>query len=598
MKTAIRGRYLALLLYRTTRIFHLRYCTCCVKASQNALRVGVYFLQCFIFIVLLSSCGNRAASEDNALSLDRATDSPLENSREDMADNPSENDAMEITWDNFYLNRLLTGNEKIASFLSERFGVSIRANMTYDWNIVTQQLQLRNLPDIFWAFDNHIETLKNNGLVRTIPWEMIKRHAPRYAALLNKYEHLATEYGVNKDEIYLLLGLEETEDMLNTFSVYRLDWLEEIGVEPHGNVIEIADRVYFTDTPFTYNEFLYIIENFSKPESDRYGLASYALLSSGHKLDTLMGMWGVNWTNIQEDGKAVLSAGSENFKDFLYFVDSLIEKGVIFTDKSAYSDYYNDRIGWWNADIRQIIGTQPGASSGYSDYITRILPNNISVKHLYAPPELGPNGRSGVDFKDAGSVKVNRRFMINAGVSDAKLAKILEIFDGVSFEAELYVAAMFGIEGEDFHWLGEPYNSPVVKETEPVNDDRQAYTTYMMDGLAGKNLYFLSSEPLQTVYHYATSAEALASNLPPYKSDPYGELAAEEAALSQIYEHTPYELMQTYFDDIKSGNKRVGETWEDYMNELKNNGLDAYNELVNKYPITNRPINRPIGYKK
>jgi hypothetical protein len=157
----------------------------------------------------------------------------------------------------------------------------------------------------------------------------------------------------------------------------------------------------------------------------------------------------------------------------------------------------------------------------------------------------------------------------------------LEIFDGVSYDPELYVMTMYGFEGEDFTWSGEPYNS-YIEQGEPPDNYLRVYTTETIDGNAGKAVY--TTEP-NALSDYSKSYEAKAMNLTPYKSDPERIYADEEAALRKKYNgKTPYTVMERYYLAVASGEKRVGETWDDYMEELEKTGLEEYTDLINKYP--------------
>jgi hypothetical protein len=312
---------------------------------------------------------------------------------------------------------------------------------------------------------------------------MIERHAPRYAAFLNSIEYPPeTFYGRPDGEIHVLHGFQRAGEMLDTFSVYRLDWLEEIGVTPKGNVFQLTENIFFSDAAFTMDEFISIMAGFTRP-GRRHGLVFSIGWEISIGFEPLRGMFGLNNTNILENGSAVYAAASEAFHSYLSFMENLRDKGLI-----QYTGYsFNDDVGWTSIKY-------DGSSvrHGHISY----LPIYEGSKYLLTPPEIGPGGRQGVGYDgQPGALKVIANYLIRADVSDAKLAKILEIFDAVSFDPELYVLTRYGFEGEDFTWRGEPYNSYAEQNPESV-EYYGLFNTKTVDGFAGKHIYNYPSAEL------------------------------------------------------------------------------------------------------
>jgi hypothetical protein len=107
-----------------------------------------------------------------------------------------------------------------------------------------------------------------------------------------------------------------------------------------------------------------------------------------------------------------------------------------------------------------------------------------------------------------------------------------------------------------------------------------------MDGEAGKYIYEYFSFVL---FRYVAGAEARAMNIRPYKSDPFGVYSEDLSVLNDRYKQkTPYKIAEAYYKDIIKGNKRVEDTWDDYISELESNGLAEFNELILKYPVTGK----------
>jgi hypothetical protein len=323
---------------------------------------------------------------------------------------------------------------------------------------------------------------------------------------------------------------------------------------------------------------MYIMETFSNSEEDFHSLALHAPYAMANgKFDTLMGMFGANRSNIEENGNAVLSLASDAYRQYMEFIEALSFRGFLNTDPLVNSDFYIDKIGWWNIDIRQLI--TPDVFSGSQDYGKSLaaFANEPGVKLLLAPPEIGPDGKSGADHPGSGTLNRRRWYYINAEVSDEKLAKILEIYDALSFEPDLNMMSVYGIAGEDFDWLGEPYNSPVIKKPEPVNGDNiMAFSTHTNDGDAGKYIYSFSSETMNAFYGSVSSSEAVSRNIPPFRFPAAASIERANTLLSNFSR-----FAQGYLNDIVSGKKTVAESWDSYINTLKMMGLDEYHQLIN-----------------
>lgn len=538
-------------------------------------------------VILLISCGAEKVPEIELPNIG-VTESVIESTTPEqntLAEYPISDTLMTITWENFspQPNQMmkLPDDGKIAAVLNERFNVIMSSQLMTDWNwteVLQKQREEGTLPDIFSPYFNesYDEAFKAGGM-RTIPWAMIEQYAPRYAALfgdadVSKYDW----YKSSDNEFYVLLGLEKEVGMLSTYSVYRLDWLEELGITPHGNVTELSDRLFFTESAFTMEEFVNIMQAFTTTENGgRYGLSAGSPYDRGI-VDGLMGMFGVNWSYIRENGQAVMYEASDGFRSFLQFMEMLNGLEVIHVTEDTWSGRYNNKIGWWGDSVRNIFGDY--------GYAKNFLTYQTDMKLLITPPEIGLSGMQGADtYAKEGDITISSAYMISDKVSDEKLAKILQIFDAVSYDPELYVLTKYGVEGDDFTWTGEPYNSPVA-----VNKSSTEYTglfnTRTLDGNAGKYIYNFPSEAM---YQYATSAEARRMNIPPYKSDPEGIYEDDMQALYEKYQSNLYDIASTYYQDILKGDKRVDSSWDDYVAELKAAGLDEWNELINKFPVTN-----------
>jgi len=517
---------------------------------------------------------------------------------------------MIIKWGNAYADgaSALPTDGKFAKELNDMFGVALDCNpVAYNWDDwYPKQLEERTAPDIFKAYLNVVgfEETVESGAVRAIPWNIIEAYAPRYAAFIGNNAALRGAYSSNTGDTYALMGLTKKTDMLGTYSVYRLDWLEKYGFAPPGEVSQLSENIYFTESAYTMDEFIAIMEAFSGQgeaegiwiDVNLTGLAPFFLWTSGN--DTLMGMFGANWSNVYENGEAVLSAASAAFESFLIFYESLISSGLANIEKIYAGDMAIEWVGWWNVDLNSLSFTgdlswlqnvMNGVNNNLGNWADdRGLRDGLPTMNLLiTPPEIGPSGAQRVNSNDPNVVTAvtNEHYMIGAGVSDEKLAKILEIYDALSFDPEFYVKAKFGYEGEHFTWAGEPYESFIETEDYSYDDFVGYFGVNTMDGAAGKFVYTMPDNALN---RFAFSQKAKAMNLLPYKSDPNGVYAEELAALNAKYgPSTPFAIAKKYYEDVVNEGMSVTDTWGDYIKELEANGLAEYTALIRKYPVTN-----------
>jgi hypothetical protein len=486
-------------------------------------------------------------------------------------------------------------NEPIAELINERFNVVITSELNAGRtppNYLKRYEDGNSYPDIIQPHYQFRELIEA-GAMREIPWDMVKRFAPRYAEMYGEPGNRNVPVQFRPFEPYFLLGMVKPVEMLTQYSVYRLDWLEQVGVFPKGNLVELQDGIYFTDESFTSDEFLDIMRRFSGLEAPkRKAMSIIGGMTS--EVANLMGMFGINTSNVLEDGKAVMAQAGNGYRQFLFFMENLADMGVIRLHRQQEAQglrYENNVVGWWTEELDELFRILENRRQVHAQGFDSFMPGKL----LITPPEIGTDGRQGTfaskDFtRDFYIDSFKSFYTIGAHVSDEKLARILMIFDALSFEPELHVLSKFGVEGTDFEWTGEPYNSmalvdPLSNAYIGTRPGISIFNTGVMDEVAGKAMFAF---PSREMYDYATSPDALRLLIPPYKSDPFGELADELAAHYTRYHGTEsiYSIISEYFNDILSGKKSVANTWDDYINRLKAAGLDEITELINKYPVT------------
>ncbi|MCL2707541.1 MAG: hypothetical protein FWF03_00340 [Defluviitaleaceae bacterium] len=416
------------------------------------------------------------------------------------------------------------------------------------------------------------------------------------------------ENPTNEENAYKLPNIVYQGDALEYYSVYRYDWLDEIGFAPKGEVVEIGDRIYFTETPFDSYELEAILGLFAEMKGGKSNpnvpvntnsLYQQAMVITGNliydsaNLDSLMRMYGIRSINMEQDGEAVAWFASYAFKKFLSFMAGLVKNGSCFVEsRQYYTQIYISSCIVGRASMR--FDSMFGENNYLPGYIESALfhADNADIKFLLTPPEIGPEGKQGSMRPRAAGAVVNDYmfFLLNADLTDEKLIRILQIFDEISFDPELYVTVNHGFEGADFEWGGAPYDSAILphKNTiEPVG----VFSTFIKDGNAGREAYLYPSDVL---YKYATGPGASLYK-DPYKTDPEGLFEDERRALSGTYPFASLtsakclqKIADDFYRDVIAGTKDAEQDWDAYMDALRANGLDVWNEFFNKLPATNK----------
>ena len=147
------------------------------------------------------------------------------------------------------------------------------------------------------------------------------------------------------------------------------------------------------------------------------------------------------------------------------------------------------------------------------------------------------------------------------------------------------MAARFGIEGEDFVWEGEPFNSAALRRTDFFND---AYN-YVFTSFTASLDFAVLYGAVNPVEAFGKSEKGKALVNLPYKEDVYDAFLPERAALDAMYAGKINEIVSDYKREIAlSGilgyDATLDATWDEYITELKQNGLGEYIDLYGRYP--------------
>jgi hypothetical protein len=506
--------------------------------------------------------------------------------------------------------------------LSEHFDVKLSGILVTD-----EMINSGNVPDIFLA-NPHV--IQPTGIVRTIPEDMIRRYAPNYAALLDLHNGWEVSRAANGEQL-ALNTFDYYHNDASLFSLYRLEWIERFDFPfPGGNPIQqIADNVYFTPEMYTTDEFLQLMNLFSFEEpnpherprgvnaaaADRTWSMVISLFftydSTFSTVAPILNMFGVNMGIMEENGVAMPFFASQAFREALGFFENL-NADVIFSRGTHSADLFINhylRIGWATVDLQDLYRTVNETLRRDPDRRILITP---AVRSLQSQSPFNADGNA---------------WVISNDVSNFTLSRILNMFDAMSFDPEIFSLVTYGFHEESyfydeeaskrftivaehdgtlptavvlgkarFAWEGEPYNSVAdFRRRNPHFDLLEgAFFTGIVDGTTWPRHFFGSFDEIE---RFAKSDEGRRLNLLPHRVDINNEFTVRRALLDSLYWQdlmlgeydifwqitTEWGYVFDYMKHIIGQQKDVSSTWDEYIQGLNNRGLQEYIDLFSQF---------------
>ena len=218
----------------------------------------------------------------------------------------------------------------------------------------------------------------------------------------------------------------------------REDWLKNLGLEAPTTLDELFDVLY----AFTYND------PDGNGKDDTYGFGAFVEetvsyeIYPGRRFEPLMGAFGVEGTwNMSADNFG-LRIHDPAYYDWMVFFKKCIDAGVIDPNWQSYKK--DDFRAAWKQGKFGVFREQNGAYAGENNY-SSFDANFPDGGFIIIDAPIGPNGKQSIGPKCQGM----RVYAINADVSAEKAAKIVEMFDWMSY-GEGYLLCGYGEEGKNY----------------------------------------------------------------------------------------------------------------------------------------------------
>ena len=391
-------------------------------------------------------------------------------------------ETIEISWLGMLEGDPVTDESYTIRLVEDVFNVDI-----VPVNVVAQETEKMELifasgeiPDYAnpWAPDYW--KLFDDGVFRSIPISLISEHAPLYSRMLDELD------GGAGWKYHLVPGMSDEKWRMTRVNItevggwwaphFRYDWLEKLGKAPSDAFDMYADpavtmtkeehkgKYYLSRQSYTLDEFERILIDFRDKDLDGNGrddTIPLGLTGQNHLWlgqFNLTGMYGiVKGRNVMEDGELKMPVITNAYERHLKNLQRWYAMGLI--DK----EFPTLKLWPMVAKVNEgHIGAFPmhAAYMTPQQYDTFAPVFDLGGTLLTMAPMKGPDGHYGGPGNFG---KFQGGAVIGHQVNDAKLAKILEIYDWANYDKVGHVQMRFGEENQHYTWDGAPYASSITR---------------------------------------------------------------------------------------------------------------------------------------
>lgn len=356
---------------------------------------------------------------------------------------------------------------EMVKYWNDKFNVDLKAldidNSKYN-EILNLKFASGEIPDVlkpagFINFQKYV----SQDLLAEIPLDVLKKNAPTIYSKTVEASPNAFKYATINNKIYGIPLLSFHSEYRNA-TVFRGDWMKNVGVEK---------------TPETLDEFEKLMYKFSNEDPDKNGQKDTFGLSE----DGLLAVYGAygqipnQWSEI--DGKLVYGAVQPEMKEALgklnqWFKDKVIDPEFLTGESQGgntivSTSFVQGRIGFTTKGTylqwKPLLYDGDSASDNYLE-LKKLNPAAADAL-MYGVPPKGVAGKSGVPQMN----KVTGSF-VSFGKQLEKdpdrLAKLLQILDGMNSSYDQFLISFFGMKGK--HWDFNKENVPVLINGMKTND--------------------------------------------------------------------------------------------------------------------------------
>lgn len=415
---------------------------------------------------------------------------------------------MTISWGGL-TSDMADEDNAVQEFLEDKFNVTIVTKGVSRSDEDAKQLFMSSgeYPEAFYTWIDMVDWY-HKGAFRNIPRDMIETYAPLHSAYRSQQGPLA--WGVSlapgtTDEYMNIPRGEHYQHHCDATLIMRLDWLEQVGLNPAeldpkapgwdraGEMVDLGEPTA-PDTYFWWAGHL----DWDEMETAMYGFRDADFNGNGQRdeipygtIGDHGGFQGREW--LYHSGPAVpfWAYGLNDVDNYLdietgltvkvdiasqsrealkilqrWFADGILDPALPAVGRSEWRQQVRaGLVGMW---ARGPCGL--AAFTGGNDDCTIIRRDAVpDARFVTMLPAYGPTGEMRCQWDNRSTVlNPHEGFSVKTGVSDEKLARILQMYDYINHDPEGVLAVGYGVGGpfaedQNYAWLGTPGDCSVAQ---------------------------------------------------------------------------------------------------------------------------------------
>ena len=558
---------------------------------------------------------------------------------------------MTISWGGLTSDLAEEGNA-IQKFLEDKFNVTIVTKGVSRSDEDAKQLFMSSgeYPEAFYTWIDMVDWY-HKGAFRNIPRDMIETYAPLHSAYRSQQGPLA--WGVSlapgtTDEYMNIPRGEHYQHHCDATLIMRLDWLEQIGINPTeldpkapgwdraGEFVDLGEPTA-PDTYFWWAGHL----DWDEMEAAMYGFRDADFNGNGQRdeipygtIGDHGGFQGREW--LYHSGPAVpfWAYGLNDVDNYLDIETGLTVKVDIASQSrealKILQRWFADGIldpalpavgrNEWRQQVRAgLVGMWArgpcglAAFTGGNDDCTIIRADAVpDARFVTMLPAYGPTGEMRCQWDNRSTVlNPHEGFSVKTGVSDEKLARILQMYDYINHDPEGVLAVGYGVGGpfaedQNYAWLGTPGDCSVAQLVGTPTLERHSngtslvYTAYSWHDLFWQCPQMKPGIPIEAAGG-ATINSAQGFNWAMMLREPYPMEIAVRDHREDIFNRTEYVKLwaryggnlqtfreETWWKWVTDSSIDIDAEWPGFVEQwLANGGQEVIDELQ-KAPLVEK----------
>ena len=565
---------------------------------------------------------------------------------------------MTISWGGLTSDLAEEGNA-IQKYLEDKFNVTIVTKGVSRSDEEAKQLFMSSgeYPEAFYTWIDMVDWY-HKGAFRNIPRDMIETYAPLHSAYRSQQGPLA--WGVSlapgtTDEYMNIPRGEHYQHHCDATVIMRLDWLEKVGINPAeldpkapgwdraGEFVDLGEPTA-PDTFFWWAGHL----DWDEMEAAMYGFRDADFNGNGQRdeipygtIGDHGGFQGREW--LYHSGPAVpfWAYGLNDVDNYLDIETGLTVKVDIASQSrealKILQRWFADGIldpalpavgrNEWRQQVRAgLVGMWArgpcglAAFTGGNDDCTIIRADAVpDARFVTMLPAYGPTGEMRCQWDNRSTVlNPHEGFSVKTGVSDEKLARILQMYDYINHDPEGVLAVGYGVGGpfaedQNYAWLGTPGDCSVAQLVGTPTLERHSngtslvYTAYSWHDLFWQCPQMKPGIPIEAAGG-ATINSAQGFNWAMMLREPYPMEIAVRDHREDIFNRTEYVKLwaryggnlqtfreETWWKWVTDSSIDIDAEWPGFVEQwLANGGQEVIDELQ-KAPLVENILNGTLA---